>query len=204
MPDSKQEVSIFKKYYQQQEKLEYDALQNEQSKNAYDRFLIALRGKVVQEPQLNIDEYKDFCIEAYTCGVPGCKVKYSAGDIVMVGFVDNQMHQPIILGMNMYKSRNSITTPNISALTLNVEQTSQLSSSTTISTVDERWNTIQVQDIVNALCYIKQLQDAGIDAASLTSMFSVLGGLSTNNGNMQSIFGDISNAKSEEDQKQGS
>ena len=174
LPDSAEEVSIFRQFRQQQEELKNNNTEKK-PKTAFERFLIALRGRVQTNPLIDIEPYKEFIIEAYTCGVQGCDVKYLPGDVVIVGFLNNEIGSPIILGANLYKNKeNKVTKPSINAISINVEQVASLPSDTILHTQDIRQPQISVQDLVNALQYIKQMEYNGFDVTKLLGMNSSL------------------------------
>ena len=179
LPDSVEEASIFRQFRQQQEELKNNNTQKK-PKTAFERFLIAIRGRVQTNPLIDIEPYKEFIIEAYACGVEGCEVKYLPGDVVIVGFLNNDMGSPIILGANLYKNReNKVTKPTINAISINVEQGANLPSDTILHTQDIRQPQISVQDLVNALQYIKQMEQNGFDVTKLLGMSTSLGQLQT-------------------------
>lgn len=188
LPDSAEEASIFRQFRQQQEELKNNSV-DKKPKTAFERFLIALRGRVNTNPLIDIEPYKEFIIEAYTCGVEGCVVKYLPGDVVIVGFLNNEIGSPIILGANLYKNReNKVTKPTINAISINVEQGASLPSDTILHTQDIRQPQISVQDLVDVLQYKKQMELSGFDLQGLVKMYRSLNTLQENLSKIKSLL----------------
>lgn len=59
---------------------------------------------------------------ALVCYAPGCKPNLTVGDIVYVGFENNQISEPVILGMLLNNTfTNSSTTINADSLNVNID-----------------------------------------------------------------------------------
>ena len=176
LPDSVQESYLFKAYKQQQE-LQQTNTKSEES-STLERFLIALRGKIKATQSTNkivlTDQDKRFTIDAEVCGLCGTKVDYQVGDIVVVGFIDNVMSQPIIIGTYMTEmlSNNRITRPQIKATSLSVEQQSTLPSDTTIKAPDG--GNITTRQIYDALQFINNLQDRGLSLSTVSQLVDLV------------------------------
>jgi hypothetical protein len=52
-------------------------------------------------------------VQASVCGLPGSKVLYSPGEAVVVGFLDNEIDNPVILGSYLTSGREHTTVSNI-------------------------------------------------------------------------------------------
>lgn len=115
-----------------------------------------------------------YVIDAEVCSLCGTKVEYQNGDIVIVGFIDNEMSSPIILGTYMTEmlAENRITRPQIKAQSLQVEQSTQLPLQTSIKAPDG--GNITVQQIYDALQFIRALQDRGLSLDTVTQIINVV------------------------------
>lgn len=72
--------------------------------------------------------------KATYCSIANVEIPFAKGDIVFVGFEDNDTSKPIILG-HLYKSTKQSATPGLNLSTLNTSSTTKLSESTYIGNV---------------------------------------------------------------------
>ena len=81
--------------------------------------------------EADINKIRDFVISAEVCGIPGAKYNFLVGDVVIVGFLDNEMSKPIILGSFLTKQlEDRITYPQIKAETFSVNTSAVLPKNT--------------------------------------------------------------------------
>lgn len=143
VPDSENESKLFKRYYEQVELKEKDPekykqlLQNQQQQQD------AIVDKSTYEEALK------FIIKADVCGLAGSRVSYMPGDVVIVGFLDNEMSSPIIIGSYLTKElKDRITYPELKAQTLLVNQSVSLPTSTSFKTGDGELTLAQLIETV--------------------------------------------------------
>ena len=72
--------------------------------------------------------------KATFCSLPNIEIPFAKGDIVFVGFEDNDTNKPIILG-HLYKAEGNPATPGLNLSTLKTSSSTRLSSSTWIGDV---------------------------------------------------------------------
>ena len=149
VPDSENESKLFKRYYEQVELKEKDPekykqlLQNQQQQ----------QNSVVDKS--TYDEALKFIIKADVCGLAGTRVSYMPGDVVIVGFLDNEMSRPIIIGSYLTRElKDRITYPEIKAQTLTVNQSVSLPSSTSFKTSDGE---LTLTQLIEAVRYINNI-----------------------------------------------
>ena len=77
------------------------------------------------------------------------------GDVVIVGFLDNEMSRPIIIGSYLTRElKDRITYPEIKAQTLTVNQSVSLPSSTSFKTSDGE---LTLTQLIEAVRYINNI-----------------------------------------------
>lgn len=175
LPDSAEESRMFRLYREQQKLIEQQQIE-EKPKSALDRFLIALRGKIQEQSSIYIsEEDKKFTVQAEVCSLSGSKTYYQNGDIVIVGFIDNEMSSPIIIGtyLTEYMQNNRITKPYISVDSISVVQQAVLPMSAT-SITDPNMGTITASQIYDALRFIKLIQERGLSVDMVTTIINVI------------------------------
>ena len=103
MPNSLEEQEKFRRYQEQQD-LSRTTNQDKNSETLLQKLYFSLLKKQVDNSSIQItEEEKKFYMTASVCTVPGVSIKYVEGDVVVVGFIDNSISQPIILGSYMNK-----------------------------------------------------------------------------------------------------
>lgn len=177
LPDSTQESYLFKLYKYQQEELEKSKSEMKEN-GVIERFLVALRGKIKSSQTTSsvviTEQDKRFTIDAEVCGLCGTKVDYQVGDIVIVGFIDNEMSQPIIIGtyMTQVLAEKRITRPQIKTISIYAEEQAKLPLNTTIVSPDG--GDITTEQIYNAIQFIRCLQDRGLSLTTVSKLVDIV------------------------------
>lgn len=119
-PDKVEEVNEFNRYYDEQKQLKTN------STDVLNEFESSFQQSKEAEVNLLKKGYQtlaDFETVASVCGIPNSKIMYKRGDTVIVGFEDNDMGKPIILGalLTAEIENNNTTKIQLSARSVSVE-----------------------------------------------------------------------------------
>ena len=205
IPNSLQESEWFQKYNDRNKKINDMKKDEQKAKNTKDviyKFLYALKKKekVEQLDDLS-EEVLQYVTYATVCSTPGTIVNYNNGDIVVLGFKENKMSQPVILGL--CQTMNSVMTPAFTIGSFNelvVNESAKLPSNTQIG-VNYCGNTTQIStdDIYKAVLLVRTLEDAGITVDKLRLLVGMIGSLQTILGSslIQGILGGITQDEEE-------
>lgn len=194
VPDNKEEKKMFDAYNEYQKQV---SEQKEEPKplTAFQRLLQALIGRVEAiKPAMPTEEDLQFMTEASVCGLPGSKILYSPGDAVVVGFLDNSISQPIILGSYLTSGREYFN--NESKIYLDIEKSNCLSPTAEfafpLSTrfVDPNNDSRQIDatQIENAIKFINNLESMGFNLQGFSKLLSVVGQVTALVPGMDNIF----------------
>ena len=98
---------------------------------------------------------QDYCVEAYVCGIGGMQNLITEGDCVFVGFEDNDMGKPIILGHLLTSELESKRKnyPNIHINSLQVDKSAKLPKDTQLKANFQDYYDLEV--VINTM--IQQL-----------------------------------------------
>lgn len=144
----------------------------------------------------DLNQYEaEFFMEASVCSIGGVSNIIHIGDIVIVGFEDNDMGKPIILGHLLTDSLNTSTYydnesrsfPSLKLGALGVKESVTLPSNTTFTLPTGK--TVTMADLSELLNFYKSFNDAfSIPSTSstpgttgITNLFGILEGLKANN-----------------------
>lgn len=180
IPNSSEEASMFRDLFERQDEIER-LRQQEEETNDYTlvaKYKESMRDRVVSSLILSEND-KNYCVVADSCLFSGTSVQYNVGDAVVIGFMENKMSKPMILGMwNALEQSKQIYHPtnNINVTTLQVDRSASLPSNTTFKYIDQggKINTISIQDIMETINFIKAIQGSGLTIQKLLSLLKLL------------------------------
>ena len=167
MPDSQSEREIFSKYYEYEKKLN-------QNNGKVTTSNVPQQVEVYIEPS---DHDKRFVTEASVCCFGGSKIMYNIGDTVVVGFIDNLVSKPIILGSyalsDVQSNLNGAKPEQFTVKDLNV---SNEPGAFAILPMDTKFKSIQggvemtASDIKLAVDFINILNSAGVGTNTIIEL----------------------------------
>ena len=175
-PDSIEEKSKFDAYYANQSQVQTNS---DEVKNKFQKdFQGAQSSAQVNKDKTTPDYDKQYLREAHVCGIPNSIIHYQEGDVVIVGFEDNNMGKPIILGSLLTKELEdqTVTKVSINAHTLTADEvvTLPLSSNVLFKRSDEpqtnELTQMSATDIEKVVTFINVLIEGNVGANILIDM----------------------------------
>ena len=128
------------------------------------------------------EETMKFCVKAKLAGVPYIKPQFLPGDVVIVGFEENNMMTPVILG-TIFLSDDIAPPVSSGALeSICVTETAILplnnlvlkNSDSRLATDTLEAHRITGSDIADAVQFVQRLKEANIDLTKLTALLSTI------------------------------
>lgn len=146
----------------------------------------------------------EFTMEASICGVPGIQNYINVGDIVYVGFEDNDMGKPIILGhlLTSYLEEKRNCYPGLKLSSLDVQDSAILSSKTQLDSFNLNQKIQELIQFKNTYSdglatLISKLNPISILVENLDNLLSILGLMTINENSTIEVFKDTSNEDEE-------
>ena len=187
IPDSSEESKLFSAWRDYQSRLKNE--EDTTALTAIDKILMALKIKQKQSvPHEPTEEELKFCTLADVCSLKGSKVDYCVGDAVVIGFLDNSLSKPIILGSYITDKNVKLS---VGGTSMQLEQLIVDSSigNQVILPSNTKLGNITVAQIESALSFINSMTSAGFDIVGLQSMM----------GNINSLLNPIKDSSNNDD-----
>ena len=182
LPEDKAEKLLFDRYKEQSNV----KTTSKEVKN--DLLSVLLRSfrktKTVAKVSLT-DEQKRFNVVARVVGIPGTFVLYQPGDVVVVGFENNDMMKPLIIGSLLTKDISTETRMIAVLDQLGVKQKAVLPLQETVyqytgdvkSIDNSRVNSFTAEDVADVIKFQQVLKESNLDAAQLIELLGRLNAL---------------------------
>ena len=185
-PDSKTEHELFSAYE------EYLSKKDEVKQNlsTLQKFIFALKGKkTISEVSEPTDYQKQFLCLASVCSLAGSKVVYNTGDAVVVGFLDNSLSKPIILGSYLTPGNEQITIsrPQIKAQSIVVDDKMDETCNVVLPN-NTTLGDMTVDDIKQALTFVNSLENMGFGLEGFIKLLNVISNITKLLPGMPNIF----------------
>lgn len=176
-PNNEDEQSLFDSYY-----ISQDAVKTNSSsvkKDLLQQYLDRNKNQVTLENSSNNIPYDpEYTTVASVCGIPKTKIHYRTGDVVFVGFENNNMGYPVILGSVLTQDieEKSSTKIEIDArsLSVDVDQSVVLPlNKTTFArqrTDDNSYNELTMQKIEQVVKFFDKLEELNIKPEDLSEL----------------------------------
>ena len=199
IPNSQAEQDLFQAYYDVNKKIKELQEEEDKVKNSKDviyKFLYALKKKqTVSKLQSPSDEILQYITYASLCDTPGNTViAFNTMDVVVVGFKDNKMSQPIIIGL--CQTTSSIVKPSLvvsNVTQLFVQDEAQLSPKTKIGvSYGNSISYMSTDDIYRAVQLVKALDERDITVDKLDTLVKMIDSLQLLIGG--GVLGDVADS----------